>query len=148
MKLVRTLSMILALAGAATVHAQPKAPPAEKQAPAREELGKADADKVEKFFGELHAAVIKQKDACPKMGPAINAVLDKHLAWVQKLAETGKDMPQASKDRMQKKQDELGAALMKCQDDLGVQRAWERLMSAVKKKKAEPAPAAPPPAKK
>jgi hypothetical protein len=151
MQLVRTLSMILALAGASTVHAQTKPPP-EKAAPAREELGKADADRVEKFLGELHAAAVKHQDACPKMATALGAVLDKHLRAVQKLAESGKDMPQAAKDRSKKKLEELSAALAKCQDDKGVQSAWLRLMSAVgKKKKDAPAPAeiaAPPPAKK
>jgi hypothetical protein len=141
MQLVRTLSFMLALAlaGASTVHAQSKAP-------AREELGKADADKVEKFLGELHGAAVKHQGACPKMATALHAVLDKHLASVQKLAESGKDMPQAAKDRSKKKLEELSAALAKCQDDKGVQSAWLRLMSAVGKKKQDAPPPAEPPA--
>ncbi|HSK03063.1 MAG TPA: hypothetical protein VK932_17550 [Kofleriaceae bacterium] len=147
MQLVRTLSFILALAlaGASTVHAQSKAPP--EKAPAREELGKADADKVEKFLGELHGAAVKHQGACPKMATALGAVLDRHLAAVQKLAESGKDMPQAAKDRSKKKLEELSAALAKCQDDKGVQGAWLRLMSAVGKKKDAPPPAEPPAAR-
>lgn len=144
MQLVRTLSFLLALAGASAVHAQSKPPP-EKAAPAREELGKADADKVEKFLGELHAAAVKHQAACPKMATALNAVLDKHLPSVQKLAESGKDLPQAAKDRSKKKLEELSAALAKCQDDKGVQGAWLRLLSAVGKKKKEKENEAPPP---
>lgn len=144
MQLVRTLSFLLALAGASTVHAQGEAPP-EKAAPAREELGKADADRVEKFLGELHAAAVKHQAACPKMATALNAVLDRHLPSVQKLAESGKDLPQAAKDRSKTKLEELSAALAKCKDDKGVQRAWLRLMSALGKKKKEKENEAPPP---
>jgi hypothetical protein len=167
MKLVRTLSMIIALAGASTVHAQApaktpapapaKAPaPAEKKAPdkpaAKEELSPAEVQKAEKFFDELYNAVVKNQDACPKMATALNAVLDKHQDWLKKMVDSGKDLPQASKDRMQKKQADLGNGIMKCKDDKAVVAAMQRFMTIATAKKADqgpaPAPAAPPPAKK
>jgi hypothetical protein len=146
MKLVRTLSMIIALAGASTAHAQTKAP-AEKQAPAKEELGKAEVAKAEKFFGELHGAVVKNQNACPKMATGINAVFDKYLPWLQKMAESGKDLPQASKDRLAVKMNEMAEGIMKCKDDKGVQAAMQRF-ATIAPKKAEAAPPPAPPAKK
>ena len=166
MKLVRTLSMFIALAAASTtVHADTpaktapaKAPEADKKAPApaKEELGKADVERAEKFFDEFLNAVVKNQDACPKMATAVNGVFDKHQAWLVKMAESGKDIPQSSKDKLQKKQGELMNAVMKCKDDKGVQAALQRfMMLGAKKKSAEAAPpaaAAPtpaaPPAKK
>lgn len=165
MKLVRTLSMFLALAGATTAYAQtaPKAP-AEKKAPEADkkappppsdkkaELTPAEVAKAEKFFDEFFNAVVKNQDACPKMATAINALLDKYGDWLKQMAESGKDMPQSSKDKMQKKQNEMGTAMQKCLADEGVKTAMQRFMTiAMSAKKPAPAPAppaAPPAAKK
>lgn len=153
MKLVRTLSMIVALAGASTVHAQApekKAPAPEKKAPEKaapkEELSPADVKKAEAFFEEFFNAVVKNQDACPKMAPAINGVIDKHEAWLKKTMASGKDMPQASKDKIQKRQGEMMGGVLKCKDDKDVQAAFQRfgaLMMSAKK-----GGSAPPPAKK
>ena len=132
MKLARTLSMIIALAGAATAYAEPpaKAPAADKKAPdkapPKEELAPADAAKVEKFFNEFIDAFVKNQDACPKMAAAVNALLDKNLDWLKKLAETGKDLPKDAKDRMQKRQVEMMSAAMKCKDDKDLAAAMKR----------------------
>ena len=159
MKLVRSLSMIIALAGASTVHAQApakapaekKAPEADKKAPAGNELSAADVQKAEKFFDELYVAVTKHQAACPKMATAISSLLDKHQDWLKKMAESGKDMPQASKDKLQKKQNEMTTGVMKCKDDKDVQTAMQRFITLLTAKKpaekTEPAPA-PAPAKK
>lgn len=162
MKLVRTLSMIIALAGASTALADTpptKAPapaPTEKKAdkpadkapapaPAKPEFAKEEVDKIEKFFGELYDAVTKNQDACPKMATALNTLIDKNQDWVKKLLETGKDLPKASKDKMQKKQAELGQGMAKCKDDKSVEAAIQRFVAlGAPKKKADPA--APPPA--
>jgi len=163
MKLARTLSMIIALAGAATVYADTppaKAPapaPTEKKAPdkpAKPELSPAEVEKVEKFFNEFYDAVVKNQDACPKMATAINALFDKNEKWLKEMAASGKDLPQSSKDKMAKKQSDLMGGMLKCKDDKGVQAAMQRFMSIMgAKKKADaptpapapaPAPAAPP----
>jgi hypothetical protein len=132
MKLVRTLSMIIALAGASTASTA-----SAQKAPAREELGKAEVRKVEKFFEDFYNAVVKNQNACPKMATAINAVFDKHLAWLQKIAESDKDLPQASKDKLAKKQAEMAEGIMKCKDDKGVQTAMRRFATLAPKKKVE-----------
>jgi hypothetical protein len=159
MKLVRTLSMIIALAGASTALADTppaKAPaPTEKKAdkpadkapapaPAKQEFTKAEVDKIEKFFSDFYDAVTKNQDACPKMAIAINALFDKNQDWLKKMMESGKDLPQASKDKMQKQQQDLFQGVMKCKDDKGVEAAMQRFMAmATAKKKVDTA--APPP---
>jgi hypothetical protein len=172
MKIVRTLSLIVALAGASTVHAQApakapagkapaaekKAPEADKKAPAGNELSAADIQKAEKFFDDLHAAVMKNQTACPKMATSINGLLDKHQDWLKKMVESGKDMPQGSRDKLQKKQTEMTNGIMKCKDDKDVGAAMQRFMTILmspkkpaEKTEAAPAPApvpAPAPAKK
>ena len=151
MKLVRTLSMFLALAGATTAYAQTPAPkaPAEKKAPQADKKGEmspAEVAKAEKFFDDFFNAIVKNQDACPKMATAINTLLDKHGAWLKQMAESGKDLPASSKDKLQKKQGEMSAAMQKCLGDEGVKTAMQRFMTiALSAKKPE---AAPPPAKK
>ena len=155
MKLVSKLSLILALAGASTVYADTapakapaKAPaPADKKAPppaaAPAEPKKPMATpeeikKVEAFFDDFVGAIVKNADACPKMGPAVNAVIDKHEAFLKKMAETDKDVPQATKDKMASKQNDIMNAIMKCKDDKGVVAAFDRFtkISAGAKKPA------------
>src|SRR5207245_523838 len=96
MKLLRSLSIIIMLASTAV--ADPKPP--------RPEIAADDAKKAEAFFNEFYSAVMANQAACPKMGPAINKVIDKYLALLLKLADSGKEMPQAVKDRMERKQKE------------------------------------------
>lgn len=133
MKLLTTLSLFIAFAGASPVLAEgPAKAPAEKKAPAPE---KADASKtlspeeVKKalaFFEEFHGAIVKNQDACPKMAVAINAVLDKHEAWLRKMAGTDKDLPAAEKAKLEKKQGDMMTAVMKCKDDKTVAAAFQR----------------------
>jgi hypothetical protein len=157
MKLARTLSLLVALAGASTVHAQApakapaekKAPEADKKAPpAGNDLSPADVQKAEKFFDELYTAVMKNQAACPKLATAVNGLLDKHGDWLKKTVESGKDMPQASRDKLQKKQNEMQGGLAKCKDDKDVQAAMQRFMAILMppKKSAEKTDAAPAPA--
>ncbi|HWO19697.1 MAG TPA: hypothetical protein VNO30_13015 [Kofleriaceae bacterium] len=150
MKLARTLSLLVALAGASTVHAQApkKAPAAAEKAPAGNELSPADVQKAEKFFDELYSAVMKNQAACPKMATAVSGLLDKHQDWLKKMVESGKDMPQASRDKLQKKQSEMAGGLGKCKDDKDVQAAMQRFMALLvpPKPPAEQTEAAPAPA--
>lgn len=150
MKLVRALSMIIALAGASTALADTPPAKAPAPAPAKQEFTKAEVDKIEKFFSDFYDAVTKNQDACPKMATAINALFDKNQDWLKKMMESGKDLPQASKDKMQKKQQDLFQGVMKCKDDKGVEAAMQRFMAMATKKKADtsaPPPATPTPKK-
>jgi hypothetical protein len=161
MKLVRTLSLLITLVGASTALAQtpPAKAPAEKKAPPeaekKAEFNKAEVAKLEAFFNDFAKAVVDNKDACGKMGPAIKVVLDKHLEAVRPLIESGKDLPKADKDRLKPKQDEVTANIIKCKDDKSVAEQFQRLLGAMMAKKKDAkadapttAPAPPPPAAK
>jgi hypothetical protein len=78
------------------------------------------------FFDEFHAAIVKNQDTCPKMATAVNAVIDKHEAWLRKVAGSDKDLPPAEKDKLAKKQNDMMTAVMKCKDDKGVAAAFQR----------------------
>jgi hypothetical protein len=139
MKLLTTLSLIIAFAGASPVlaeapakaPAEKKAPPADK--PATKTLSPDETKKAVAFFEELHAAIIKNQDACPKMATALNAVIDKHGAWLKKMAGSDKDLPQAEKDKLATKQNEMMTAVMKCKDDKAVAAAFQRFMTITTK---------------
>jgi len=147
MKLVRTFSMLIALASASTVYADSPAkapPPAAKKAPdkaadkpaAKAELSPAEVAKVEKFFNEFVDAFVKNQDSCPKMVAAVNALLDKNLEWLKAMAASGKDMPKDSKEKMNKRMGEVMSAAMKCKDDKGLAAAMQRFMTIGAKKDA------------
>ena len=148
--------LVFASAGVTPVRAAPpaeKQAPAEKkpdQAPAREELAPDEVRKAEKFFDELSDAVVKHQDACSKMASALHALLTKHQGWLKKVIESGKDVPQASKDKLHKRQGEVMGGIWKCKDDKGVQGAKERFLSILASKRTEggAAAASSPPAKK
>lgn len=108
-------------------------PAADKPA-AKPVMSPQEAKLVEAFFDDLFAAVMKTQTDCPKMGPAINGVLDKHKGLFDKLS-SDKDPPPALKAKMEKKQGEFVQALMKCTSDKGVTDALDRMtkMAAPKK---------------
>jgi hypothetical protein len=116
--------MWLAIAGAVA-----GAAPAAAAPPAREELAPDEVRKAEKLLDDLHDAVVKHLDACPKMATALGAVLTKHQDWLRKTVEGGKDVPQAAKDKLRKRQIETVGGLRKCKDDKGVQAAKDRFLS-------------------
>ena len=106
--------------------AEKKAPPADKPADAKPVVTPEELKKAEAFFDDLHGAVVKNQDACPKMGPAVNAVLDKHAVFIKQMVASDKDVPQATKDKWEKKQTDMAAGVMKCKDDKGVMSAFQR----------------------
>ena len=87
MKLLRSFTLIAALAGASTVYADTpaKAPAGDKKAPdakappagggdkkdAGTEVSKADADEFYKFFEKFVQAIVDNKDNCEKMAGAM-----------------------------------------------------------------------------
>lgn len=166
MKLVRTFSLVLALAGASTVYADPpKAPPAkaapDKAAPApdkaappaksgKPEMNAAEVAKLEKFTTDFSDAIVKNKAACPKMGASINSVIDKHEAWLKTAMQ--KEPPQSYKDKTKAREAEMKTAVEACMQDKDVQAAVQRFFAiataAAKADKGAPTTPPPPPAKK
>lgn len=154
MKLVLLLSLLVATPALAAdpPPAKAKADKAEKKAPppppadkpadkpaadkpaAKPVMSAQEAKQVEAFFDDLFAAVVKTQTDCPKMGPAINGVLDKHAALIEKSAGSDKEPPPALKAKMEKKQTEFVNALMKCGSDAGVKASLERMTKMAAKK--------------
>lgn len=155
MKLVRTFSMLIALAGASTAaFADTKAPakPADK-APAtapKAEVSAAEAAEVLAFFNKFADAIVVNKDSCPKMATAINGVIDTNAAFIKKANEmkaSGKKLPKETEDKMQARMKDMMPAAMKCKDDAGVAAALKRMDDPSAKAAPAPAPT-PAPAKK
>jgi hypothetical protein len=170
MKLVRTFSMIIALAGATTAFADtkpadkkaPEAKPEAKKdappAPPAQEISAAEAEKVLAFFKQFSAAIIANKDSCPKMAVAINGVIDKNKDFIAKanaMKAEGKKLPKATEEKMGEEMKAMIPAVMKCKDDKDVNAAMQRMEKGGDKApaaKSEPktapaAPAAPAPKK-
>ena len=144
MKLVRTATLIIALAGATTVYADTpqkapaekkapdaKAPPADKAAPpAKEEISAAEAQKVLDFFNKFADAIVANKDSCPKMAVGINGVIDSNKAFIEqanKMKSEGKKLPKAVEDKMGARMKEFLPMVMKCKDDKDVAAAMQRM---------------------
>ena len=154
MKLFSTVSLLLALSASplladtppAKAPAEKKAPPADKKAPSADKPADSkkpmvtpeELKRAEAFFDDLHGAVVKNQDACPKMATAVNGVLDKHAEFIRKMVASDKDVPQATKDKWEKKQGDMAAGIMKCKDDKAVMAAFQRFSTL----------SSPPPAKK
>ena len=77
------------------------------------------------------AAPPPELDLTLASGTALGAVLTKHQDWLKKTAEGGKDVPQAAKDKLRKRQLEVVGGFRKCKDDKGVQAAKERFLTLV-----------------
>jgi hypothetical protein len=149
MKLVCTLSMLIALAGASTIHAQATKAPAEKKVPEKaapapkEELSPAEIKKVKAFFDELTEVIVKSKAPCSKVAAGINTTLDKHQESLKKNFESRKEVPQVWMDKRQESLFAMAEAIVTfCRDDKDVRAATQRFDNLMKKKednKAEPA---------
>ena len=112
---------------------RPADKPADKPAD-RPTMTPQEAKQVEAFFDDLYNAVVKNQTDCPKMAPAINGVIDKHAALLQKARTTDKEPPPALKAKIDKKQNDFVAAFMKCSNDKAVMAALERMTKMAEKK--------------
>lgn len=155
MKVLRSFTLIAALAGASTVYADTpaKAPAAgDKKAPdakapaagagdkkdAGQEVSKADAEEFYKFFEKFVDAIVANKDNCEKMAGAINSTIDANMALVKKANEAkaaGKKLPKELEQKMMEKVKVMMPGMQKCGSDKKVQDALKRMDD----KKAEPA---------
>lgn len=153
MRILRSFTIIAALAGASTALAEPKQKEAPAKAPAKEakpppkaEVTAAEAERFLGFFNKFVDTVVATKDDCPKMATAMNKLIDKNqpiIRMATRAKAAGKDLPAATKEKMMgRAMKELVPAMQKCGADPKVQAALKRIED-------EPAPAkAPPPAKK
>lgn len=130
MQLVRSLVAALVLASAAPALAEaPKPQP-------KDEVSAAEAEAFLAFFNKFADAVIKNKDACPKMATAINGVIDANQETIKKANEmkaANKKLPKAIEDKLTARLKDMFQAMVKCKDDAGVKTAMRRLDGPSKK---------------
>ena len=115
MKLAR-LGLVLTLAASGTAVADNAAP--------------GDVAKFVAFFDKVVDAAVTNKDSCPKMATAVNAVIDDNtalLAMAKDSRSKGKTLPQDAKDHITASAKRLIPAMQACSKDDGVMSAFKRL---------------------
>jgi hypothetical protein len=135
MKLIRTLSLTLALA---TSVSPAFADDAKKPAPAAPAATppKADVDKFLAFFDALVDKIVANKDSCPNMATAVNAHIDANMDMIKKSAEEkakGMTLPKDAQDHMMGSIKKMMGAMQKCGNDPEVQKAFQRMDLGKKK---------------
>jgi hypothetical protein len=123
MKLVRSVSIAIALAAAAPVAAQP-----DKQAPA--EVTPSEARAWIQVFDKVVDSVVANKDDCTKMAANLNSVVDANQDAIKIARDAkakGKKLPQAAQQHMLDGMRRMVGALEKCGRDESVGAAFKRL---------------------
>ena len=122
MKLVRRVSIAIALA-AAPAAAQP-----DKQAPA--EVTPSEAQAWIGLFDKVVDAVVVNKDDCTKMAGDINSLVDANQETIKIARDAkakGKKLPQAAQQHMLDQMRRMVGALEKCGRDEKVAAAFKRI---------------------
>src|SRR4051812_48603910 len=139
MKLIRTISLSLALATSISpaFADDAKKPAAPAPAPAAgKEPSKADVDKFLAFFDKLVDTVVADKDACPKMATDVNKLIDANQDLLKMGAEAkakGMQLPKDAQDHMMASTKKMMGGMQKCGNDPEVQKAFQRLDMSKKK---------------
>ena len=90
----------------------------------------ADVKKWLAFIDKLADTAVADKDNCTKMGPDLNAVIDKNadiLAIAQKAKDSGKKLSADDQQHVIDTMKRMVGAVMNCKDDAGVKKALDRL---------------------
>ena len=122
MKLVRRVSIAIALA-AAPAAAQP-----DKQAPA--EVTPSEAQAWIGLFDKVVDAVVVNKDDCAKMAGDINSLVDANQEAIKIARDAkakGKKLPQAAQQHVLEQMRRMVGALEKCGRDEKVAAAFKRI---------------------
>ena len=122
MKLVRRVSIAIALA-AAPAAAQP-----DKQAPA--EVTPSEAHAWLSLFDKVVDTVVADKDDCDKMAGDLNAVIDANQDTIKIARDAkakGKKLPQSAQQHMLDSMRKMVGALDKCGRDSQVDAAFRHL---------------------
>ena len=122
MKLVRRVSIAIALA-AAPAAAQP-----DKQAPA--EVTPSEAHAWLSLFDKVVDTVVADKDDCDKMAGDLNAVIDANQEAIKIARDAkakGKKLPQSAQQHMLDQMRRMVGALEKCGRDEKVGAAFKRI---------------------
>lgn len=139
MRAVRSLTLLFALAGASTAHAEePKEKP----------MSAAHAEKLLAFFGELVDTAVKHSADCPTLATEVDGLITRNINTVN-LMWANKKLKHSVPADVQKQLDQRGVelvgALRPCWNDARVKAAFKRMQLP----KEPPAPRrAPAPAEK
>lgn len=143
MRALRTLTLLIALAGlsAGRAHAEAK-----KDTP----LSAAESEKLLAFYDELVDQAAKTAGDCKAQAASVESIVARHkstleLAWAAKKAK--KTAPKEVQERLDKRAFELVDALRKCWADPAVKAAFQKMKPPEEKKeekKDAKAPEAPP----
>jgi len=121
MRALRTLTLLIALAGASTAHADDK-----KGAP----LSAAQAEQLLAFFNELVDQAVQHAADCKALAGAVDGVVDRHMStiqmtWAAKKAK--QTVPKDVQEKMDRRAKEMVGALERCWNDDGVKKAFQRM---------------------
>ncbi len=94
------------------------------------ELSAADSAKILSFFDKLIPVMIANKDDCPKMAKAIDALVNQNAAMlrvVMKQLSSGKVLPPADEQKLTERMSKDAQSLMTCLSDPTVAGAMKRI---------------------
>jgi len=123
MRALRTVTMLIALAGASTARAE------DKQAE-ETPLTAFETEKLLAFFGDLVDHAVKHASACPALAAAVDGVVVRHgetikMSWAAKKAK--KTLPKDAQAKLDQRALEMVGALRQCWDHDGVKAAFKRM---------------------
>ena len=121
MRALRSLTLLFALAGASTAHAEDK-----KEKP----LSAAHAEKLLVFFNELVDTSVKNAADCQALAGAVDELVTRNINTVNMMWAVKKlkhVVPEDVQAKLDKRGIELVGALRKCWNDKGVKDAFQRM---------------------
>lgn len=123
MRALRTVTILIALAGAQTARAEGKQA---EETP----LSAIETEKLLAFFGELVDHAAKHASDCGALATAVDGVVHRHhntieMSWAAKKAK--KTLPKDAQAKLDQRALEMVGALKHCWDHAGVKAAFKRM---------------------
>jgi hypothetical protein len=121
MRALRTFTLLIALAGASTAHAD-----AEKETT----LSESRVERLLAFYNELVDHSVKHAADCPALATAVDGVVNRHINTIQMMWDARRakqTVPKDVQEKMDKRAPELVGALRKCWADGRVKAAFGRM---------------------
>jgi hypothetical protein len=121
MRVLRTVTLLIAMAGASTARADAK-----QETP----LSAEHAGKLLAFFHELVDEAVKNAADCQALAGAVDGVVTRHIDTIQMMWAAKNEKQTVPKDvqaKLDKRALEMVGALRRCWDDDRVKKAFERM---------------------
>lgn len=122
MRALRTVTLLIALAGASTAYAEEAKKPTQMEPP--------DVDKLLVFYNELVDHAVKHAADCAGLASALDGVVTRNMntiqmTWAAKKAK--KTVPSEAQKQMDNRKLELVGALRRCWSDDRVKAVFKRM---------------------